>query len=195
MIDRAISPDPQADALVGLRVDQVDPRFLERLRSERVLRLQLPQDLPLSGFPFAGGMRSSAVIALPSENSLLGAFSLSSRAENAFDDVDTDLLERVGTQLSLAIKNARLYDDIKRMHLSNLKALSSALNAKDYYTLGHAARVAAYTRHARPPSSAGSPSCSSHARGGRLPARHRQDRHLRPRAAQAGQAQRRRSGS
>ena len=30
------------------------------------------------------------------------------------------------------------------MHLSNLKALSSALNAKDYYTLGHAARVAAY---------------------------------------------------
>ena len=31
------------------------------------------------------------------------------------------------------------------MHLGNLKALSSALNAKDYYTLGHAARVAAYT--------------------------------------------------
>ena len=30
------------------------------------------------------------------------------------------------------------------MHLGNLKALSSALNAKDYYTLGHAARVSAY---------------------------------------------------
>jgi diguanylate cyclase (GGDEF)-like protein len=30
------------------------------------------------------------------------------------------------------------------MHLSNLKALSSALNAKDHYTLGHAARVSAY---------------------------------------------------
>ena len=145
VIDRAISPDPQADALVGLRVDQVDPGFLERLRSQRVLRLRLPQDLPLTGFLFAGDMRSSAVIALPSENSLLGAFSLSSRAENAFDDVDVDLLERVGTQLALAIKNARLYDEIKQMHLGNLKALSSALNAKDYYTLGHAARVAAYT--------------------------------------------------
>ena len=55
------------------------------------------------------------------------------------------LLERVATQLSLAIKNAQLYDEIKQMHLGNLKALSSALNAKDYYTLGHAARVAAYT--------------------------------------------------
>ena len=30
------------------------------------------------------------------------------------------------------------------MHLNNLKALSAALNAKDYYTLGHAARVSAY---------------------------------------------------
>ncbi len=55
------------------------------------------------------------------------------------------LLESVATQLSLAIKNAQLYDEIKQMHLGNLMALSSALNAKDYYTLGHAARVAAYT--------------------------------------------------
>ena len=54
------------------------------------------------------------------------------------------LLERVGTHLSLAINNAQLYDEIKRMHLGNLKALSSALNAKDYYTLGHAARVSTY---------------------------------------------------
>jgi len=45
---------------------------------------------------------------------------------------------------ALAIDNAGLYEDIKRLHLGNLKALSSALNAKDYYTLGHAARVAAY---------------------------------------------------
>jgi diguanylate cyclase (GGDEF)-like protein len=45
---------------------------------------------------------------------------------------------------ALAIDNAGLYEDIKRLHLSNLKALSSALNAKDFYTLGHAARVAAY---------------------------------------------------
>ena len=45
---------------------------------------------------------------------------------------------------ALAIDNAELYEGIKGMHLSNLKALSSALNAKDYYTLGHAARVAAY---------------------------------------------------
>ena len=85
------------------------------------------------------------IIALPSDTGLLGVLDLSAADPDAFAEVDSHLLERVGTQLSLAIKNAQLYDEIKRMHLGNLKALSSALNAKDYYTLGHAARVAAYT--------------------------------------------------
>ena len=67
------------------------------------------------------------------------------QAEEPSTTADRRLLERVGTHLSLAINNARLYEEIKHMHLGNLKALSSALNAKDYYTLGHAARVAAYT--------------------------------------------------
>ena len=52
--------------------------------------------------------------------------------------------EALSRVAGLALDNAELYSDIKGMHLSNLKALSSALNAKDYYTLGHAARVAAY---------------------------------------------------
>jgi len=32
----------------------------------------------------------------------------------------------------------------RRLHLANLKTLTSTLSARDYYTLGHAARVAAY---------------------------------------------------
>ena len=43
-------------------------------------------------------------------------------APQAFAAVDRRLLARVGTHLALAIDNARLYDEIKRMHLSNLKA-------------------------------------------------------------------------
>ena len=88
----------------------------------------------------------------------------------------------------------RFTSDIKHMHLSNLKALSSALNAKDYYTLGHAARVAAYMvllgeelGWPAGPAPAG--------RRGGLPARHRQDRRVRPRAAQAERPERARSGS
>ena len=44
----------------------------------------------------------------------------------------------------MALHNAQLFEDMKGMHLGNLRALSSALTAKDFYTIGHTARVAAY---------------------------------------------------
>ena len=97
-----------------------------------------------AAYPSLAGMRSAALIAMPSDAGVLGSLILLSAESDAFADADLDLLERVVTQLSLAIRNAQLYDEIKQMHLGNLKALSSALNAKDYYTLGHASRVSAY---------------------------------------------------
>ncbi|MCX6362967.1 MAG: diguanylate cyclase [Actinobacteria bacterium] len=145
-IERVISPDAHAAFLAGLTGDDLGEKFLGELRERRVMVLRLPQDVPLpADHPALAGLRSAVAIALPSERGILGAFNLVSSAPDAFGDVDVDLLERVATQLSLAIKNAQLYEEIKQMHLGNLKALSSALNAKDYYTLGHAARVAAYT--------------------------------------------------
>ena len=46
--------------------------------------------------------------------------------------------------MALALEHAQLYEEVKNLHLGNLRALSSALSAKDHYTLGHASRVAAY---------------------------------------------------
>ena len=165
-------------------------------RTRRWSMLDLPAESPFGAdHPATADLRSAAVVALSSEGELARRPRPRQRgARGVFDKVDRSLLERVGTQLSLALNNARLYEDIKHMHLGNLKALSSALNAKDYYTLGHAARVSAYMvlmgRGAR---LAGG--VHPRGRGGRLPARHRQDRHLRPRAAQARQAERRGVGA
>ncbi len=141
-----ISPRPQAESLLGLTLDDFGPGLIARIAADAVTVVHLPDDVPaLAGSPAIEGLASAIVIALPSDTGLLGVLDLSSTDADAFADVDPSLLERVGTQLSLAITNAQLYDEIKQMHLGNLKALSSALNAKDYYTLGHAARVAAYT--------------------------------------------------
>jgi len=146
VVDRVIASTPGAEQLLGLTTEDVAPGFMESLARERVLVLRLPEESPLpAGHPSLVDLRAMALIALPSDNGILGTLALVSTEEDAFAEVDVHLLERVGTQLTLAIKNAQLYEEIKRMHLGNLKALSSALNAKDYYTLGHAARVAAYT--------------------------------------------------
>jgi diguanylate cyclase (GGDEF)-like protein/excisionase family DNA binding protein len=145
-VGRVIGSRPQAETLVGLSLDDFDAELITRIGVDAVLVVSLPEDLPaLAGSPAIDGLASGVVIALPSDTGLLGLLDLGSADRDAFAGVDHHLLERVGTQLSLAIKNAQLYDEIKQMHLGNLKALSSALNAKDYYTLGHAARVAAYT--------------------------------------------------
>ena len=119
--------------------------LLGRLGAEGILTLSLPADLP-DGFALPGleDLATAILVALTSAGAAIGILALGSSRAGALDSVDRRLLERVGGHLSLAVHNAELYSGIKRMHLSNLKALSSALSAKDYYTLGHAARVAAY---------------------------------------------------
>jgi diguanylate cyclase (GGDEF)-like protein/excisionase family DNA binding protein len=69
---------------------------------------------------------------------------IETRRERVFSREEMELIAAVAEQAAVAIHNARLYEEVKHLHLGNLKALSSALSAKDYYTLGHAARVSAY---------------------------------------------------
>lgn len=69
---------------------------------------------------------------------------IETRRERVFTLEEIELIVGVAEQAAVAIHNARLYEEVKHLHLGNLKALSSALSAKDYYTLGHAGRVSAY---------------------------------------------------
>jgi diguanylate cyclase (GGDEF)-like protein len=126
-------------------IADIDRRFLAVLRRERVVALTLPRDLPLApGHPVVDGLRSAAVVGLLDDRELIGALVLSRTGGGPFSVRDLRLLEGLSAHLSLAVKNAGLFDNIRRLHLGNLKALSSALSAKDHYTIGHSARVAAY---------------------------------------------------
>ena len=134
-----------AQELEALPAAAVAAWFSDALARHPVTVLHLPDDNPLTAaHPRLGGVGAAVVVALVLDGRLAGGLVLHDSRREAFDALDTRPLERVSTHLALAVKNARLYADIKAMHLSNLKALSSALNAKDSYTLGHAARVSAY---------------------------------------------------
>jgi diguanylate cyclase (GGDEF)-like protein len=136
---------PEVDAL-GRAMDGLGaPGFVERLQEERALLVDLEHD-PILGE--AGGhasdLRSALVVGLWFDERLSGALVLVSRRAAAFSVADRRLLARVGSQLALAFRNARLYETIKSMHVGHLKALISAMNARDSYAVGHAARVAGY---------------------------------------------------
>ncbi len=138
------SEPPGGDRQAPAALDAAD-RMLDKVRSERVVVSgSSPGAGELRGHSPVDGNRASAAIGLFEGDDLVGLLMLGSRSPEAFAGVDASVLERIGVYLSLAAHNARLYEEIKDLHLSNLKGLSTALNAKDYYTLGHAARVAAY---------------------------------------------------
>lgn len=136
---------PDTQALARTMDDLGAPDMLERLQTKGALLVDLEREPILDG---AGGatrdLRSALVVGLWFDEGLSGAIVLASRDDDAFTSADRHLLTRVGSQLALAFRNARLYQTVKAMHVGHLKALISAMNAHDSYAVGHAARVAGY---------------------------------------------------
>jgi diguanylate cyclase (GGDEF)-like protein/excisionase family DNA binding protein len=135
----------QPAMLEGSKLAALDGDVRSALGEKRVVVL----DLSLAGSEAAGhpsldGLRSVALVGLARDDTLTGVLALGNSDDKGFSPAGQRFLEDLGTHLSLAINNASLFESVKLMHLGNLRALSSALNAKDYYTLGHTARVAAY---------------------------------------------------
>jgi diguanylate cyclase (GGDEF)-like protein len=91
------------------------------------------------------GEKTCLTVALRWGDLPLGMLTLvETEAERVFSDSELEFARGFGEQASIAMRNAQLFEDMKGMHLGNLRALSSALTAKDFYTIGHTARVAAY---------------------------------------------------
>jgi diguanylate cyclase (GGDEF)-like protein len=90
------------------------------------------------------GQRSSLMLPLVARDKVVGIVDLLDHVERKFTSDEIATAEAVAQLVALALEHAQLYEEVKNLHLGNLRALSSALSAKDYYTLGHANRVAAY---------------------------------------------------
>jgi diguanylate cyclase (GGDEF)-like protein/excisionase family DNA binding protein len=90
------------------------------------------------------GQISWVALPLVARDKVIGLVNLLDHIERPFTEEEIATAEAVGQLVALALEHAELYEEVKTLHLGNLHALSSALSAKDYYTLGHASRVAAY---------------------------------------------------
>jgi len=90
------------------------------------------------------GQCSFVALPLVARDKVIGVVDLLDHVGREFTEEEIAIAEAVGQLVALALERAELYEEVKRLHLGNLRALSSALSAKDYYTLGHASRVAAY---------------------------------------------------
>ncbi len=87
--------------------------------------------------------RHSSFLICPLRNGeeWVGALYIGSSRKDAFDTNTRDQLSSVARQTTIALTNARLYEETRENHLRTIKALAIAVDAKDKYTRGHSENV------------------------------------------------------
>lgn len=99
------------------------------------------QDCQLCHLPFI-------FVPLKSENKVIGLLNISGTSKGQdLTSSDLKLIELIINQLSLALGNARLFQEREETLLEVVGSLVAAIDAKDPYSSGHSKRVYYYTKN------------------------------------------------
>ena len=94
-----------------------------------------------------GFARKSVICApLTDKHKVIGTITIANPVDDSyFGQADLELLSTIAAQASVAIRNARLYEEQETTYLNTVRALVSAIEASDAYTRGHSDRVTRYS--------------------------------------------------
>jgi len=70
-----------------------------------------------------------------------GALLLGDRQPGGFAREETFVIEKIASQISVALENAQLYEDMKSLFINTVSSLANAIDAKSPWTKGHSERV------------------------------------------------------
>jgi HD-GYP domain-containing protein (c-di-GMP phosphodiesterase class II) len=94
------------------------------------------------------GFPRESVISAPitDKDKVIGTITISNPVDGSrYGKEDLELLVTIAAQASVALRNARLYEEQEQTYLNTVQALVSAIEASDAYTRGHSERVTRFS--------------------------------------------------
>lgn len=97
--------------------------------------------LPLERILLTEGFLSHIRVPLTVKGNCIGVLSIGSKRPAAFTPDDLSTLEKLSSQISVALENSRLLRDVEDLFISTVRTLSNTIDAKSPWTKGHSEKV------------------------------------------------------
>lgn len=94
------------------------------------------------------GYRTRDIVCVPimeTDGDCIGIVEVLNKADGEFDEYDMEFLEALSSRAAAAIRNARLFEERKRMFDSLIDVLGDSIESRDPYTAGHSREVMRYS--------------------------------------------------
>ncbi len=90
------------------------------------------------------GLNSCIAVPLVIKEKAIGVITCFFDEVKKFADSEVNLLSALASHASIAIENAKMYEEMNENYTNTIMALSAAIDAKDHYTHGHSKNVMEY---------------------------------------------------
>ncbi len=90
------------------------------------------------------GIKSVLMVPLVTRERMVGFLDIGSSQPGKLTPADLSTAENIASQVSVALENARLFEDFQQLLISTITSLASAIDAKSPWTKGHSERVTKY---------------------------------------------------